>query len=168
MSDRDVLPKGLHWQPDGHASEWVLSALGDGEDSLVPEEVALHVDTCEECTERLVAMATLSLSLGDRLKEAFGEKRATAPFPKMFFLAVFGLTMFGALRGFDPRDGSLLDWVHESLAAVRSLRHAFPVLSTRLSGVLFATAAVATLVAAVGGFTVARKGSLSFEKERSR
>jgi hypothetical protein len=168
MSERDLLPKGLLWGSDGHASEWVLSALGDGEDSLVPEDVAFHVDTCEVCLGRMVASATLSVSLGDELREVFGERRATVPFPKTLFFGVLGLATLGTLRWFDLRDGSFLDWTHEVFAALRGLRNAIPAFSAQLSGVLFATAALATLVAAVAGITVARKASLSFEKERTR
>lgn len=168
MSERDVLPKGLLWHSDGHASEWVLSALGDGEDSLVPEEVALHVDTCELCTTRMVALATQSVALGDELRALLGERRAPVPFPKAIFGAVLGLTLVGTVRAF-LRDGRApFDVLHDALAAARGARLAFPLLSTQLSWLLFATAALATLVAALGGVTVARRAASSFDKERSR
>ena len=78
MSRRDQFERELSWCDDGHVSDLVVSALADGQSELVAEEAAEHVDECELCTDRLVRMASLSLSFGEDLRAAFPE-RAVSP-----------------------------------------------------------------------------------------
>lgn len=120
MSRRDQFEVELSWRDDGHVSDLVVSALADGQSELVREEVAEHVDECELCTDRLLQMATLSLSFDDGLRAAFPERTAAsqraavleraavpaiapaylptgAAFPKRFFLLALALAALGVV-----------------------------------------------------------------------
>lgn len=55
------------WQTDGHASELALTVLADGQDELLPAELAAHVHGCDACTARLGSAALLSVSLSEAL-----------------------------------------------------------------------------------------------------
>lgn len=166
MNERGGLAPGLLWDAEGHASEWVLSALADGEDSLVPEAVSLHVDTCEACTERLGAMALLSLTLGDDLR-AISEK-AHAAFPKGYFAFALGVVGIGAWGGVASSSGMPFERAHELLVLLRGLRHAAPAFSAHLGSYFVVAAVVATLAALLVGITIARRSTLSHEKVRMR
>ena len=94
-------PKHL-WREDGHLSDVVLTALADGEDSLVPREVHSHVATCEACSTRLGEFALQSLEVGQLLRE----RAAVAPavsrtrahrLPVLALVAAFVLASLGSI-----------------------------------------------------------------------
>jgi hypothetical protein len=64
--------------PDGHLEEWALSALADGQEVGGVSGDA-HLSTCEACTQRLVALASLSVEMGERLRGAAGVVVPVAP-----------------------------------------------------------------------------------------
>ena len=63
--DNGKLPEELVWSDDGHAGDEVLTALADGQDSIIPDDAIAHVHACTHCTERLGAETLLSLSIGE-------------------------------------------------------------------------------------------------------
>ena len=94
-------PKDL-WREDGHLSDLVLTALADGEDSLVPSEVHSHVATCEACSQRLGAFALQSLKASELLQEqaavAPSTSRARAyRLPVFALVAAFVLALLGSI-----------------------------------------------------------------------
>jgi hypothetical protein len=75
----EMLPEELLWE-NGHPSEIALTALADGETSLLPASVTGHVDACADCTHRMGDAAMLSASLGTAI-QAMGPLTRIAPVP---------------------------------------------------------------------------------------
>jgi len=65
----EKLADDLLFAPDGHVSDVVLTCLADGEAAVVPQAAIDHVDTCDECTNRLGRAALLSLDMAEALRE---------------------------------------------------------------------------------------------------
>jgi hypothetical protein len=60
--------QGPHvFRDDGHLADAALSALADGQDSIVPREAVQHLDGCDACTQRLGEAALLSYAAADVL-----------------------------------------------------------------------------------------------------
>lgn len=105
MSDL-LLPDELLWAEGGHASDIVLTALADGQASIVPPKVRAHVEACPTCATHLGNAALLSLHVGQELT---AEARAEAvpdrlPLPRLaiaFGLAVAALGMVPSLLAGD-------------------------------------------------------------------
>jgi hypothetical protein len=92
------------WRDDGHLSDLVLTALADGQDSLVPDEAHVHAASCEICGPRLGAFALCSLDVGMALEE-HGLRVPSAPPGKSFKLPVlaFAIAFVLAVLGSLPR-----------------------------------------------------------------
>lgn len=67
MSSPALLPDELLWADGGHASDVVLTALADGERSIVPPALLAHVSQCTLCTTHLGNAALLSLHVATEL-----------------------------------------------------------------------------------------------------
>jgi hypothetical protein len=102
----ESLPEELLWTEEGHASDVVLCALGDGQTSIVPSSVAMHVEHCPTCVQQLGHAALLSLHAGRQFavvtRDALAHKPARESFPH--FAVGTGLVM--AVLGLVP---SLVD-----------------------------------------------------------
>ncbi|WP_437504077.1 hypothetical protein [Sorangium sp. So ce1099] len=68
MQNDDKLSPDLVWQADGHLTEIALTALGDGEEALLPEGASAHVARCATCSSELGRTALLSLRAGELLR----------------------------------------------------------------------------------------------------
>ncbi|WP_437778098.1 hypothetical protein [Sorangium sp. So ce1097] len=68
MEDDDKLSPDLVWQPDGHLTDVALTALGDGEEAILPDGAAAHVARCPICSAALGRTALLSLRAGELLR----------------------------------------------------------------------------------------------------
>jgi hypothetical protein len=77
MSVEELLPDDLLWADGGHASDVVLTALADGQTSIVPSAVRAHVERCETCAAHLGNAALLSLYVGAELEAR--KKHETVP-----------------------------------------------------------------------------------------
>jgi len=64
----ELLPDELVWADGGHASDVVLTAIADGEESIVPEVARRHVHQCVHCTQALGRVAVLSLHVHDEIE----------------------------------------------------------------------------------------------------
>ncbi|OQX69897.1 MAG: hypothetical protein B6A08_03210 [Sorangiineae bacterium NIC37A_2] len=109
MTDTSRFPPGLLFREDGHVTDWVLSALVDGEEALLSAEATAHVDSCEECGARLGAMAHGVFALEAEVQEWAKAERARAPFPMVAFGMVgLGLVLgsvgFAVMRGDEWRE----------------------------------------------------------------
>ncbi|WP_437607492.1 hypothetical protein WMF20_42640 [Sorangium sp. So ce834] len=100
MQDDDRLAPDLVWQSNGHLTEIALTALGDGEEALLPEGALEHAARCQSCSSELGQAALLSLRAGELLRgqAAHGCARETAapraplPVPALAFaLAISAL-----------------------------------------------------------------------------
>jgi hypothetical protein len=95
----DLLPDDLLWADGGHASDVVLTAMADGELSIVPAQVRAHVEACRACTSHLGGAALLSLHAGRELallaKE--GDASARVPLPRFAIAAGLGVAFLGLI-----------------------------------------------------------------------
>ena len=92
----ELLPEELLWADGGHASDIVLTALGDGQQAVVPLGVRAHVERCATCMAHLGHASLLSLHTESVLKLRAEHARAPArrPLPRVAIalgLAVAGL-----------------------------------------------------------------------------
>jgi hypothetical protein len=65
---QEHLPDELLWAEGGHASDVALTALADGQTSIVPPLVRAHVESCASCSRQLGNAALLSLHVGAELE----------------------------------------------------------------------------------------------------
>jgi len=65
--EEELLPNDLAWADGGHASDIVLTAIADGQHTIVPPAVRLHVDQCTACMNHLGNAALLSLHVDAQL-----------------------------------------------------------------------------------------------------
>jgi hypothetical protein len=80
MSNDDKLPRELVWE-GAHVSDLGLTAIADGETSLVEAGALAHVDACEWCGGRLGRTALLAEAVGHavaRVRPASVSSRAPA------------------------------------------------------------------------------------------
>ena len=63
MSDDTKLPRELVWE-GAHVSELALTAIADGQESIVEARAVEHADTCDWCAGRLGRAALLSEAVG--------------------------------------------------------------------------------------------------------
>lgn len=166
MTEHSRFPQGLIWQPDGHVSDWVLSALVDGEAEVLPEDAVGHADSCEECATRIGIMASAAFALSEGLK-LWSKERALqeAPFPVRVFWGV-GLTIaLGGLALMATRGSEWQEFPHRLLTLWRWSRVLAPWITGRLDALSFALGWLGVLIAVAAGFAVARRTSLSSEQE---
>jgi hypothetical protein len=158
VNQRDTVPVGLVWLPDGHVSDWVLNALVDNEVALLPDEAVAHADTCEHCTERMATMATMAFALGEELS-LLAEQQAKhrAPFPLALFAAAFVFTSGFALFSWSDQGRNLVELPHELLTVWRGLRLVGPFAARHLSAELIVLSSVTALLAAFGGVLLAKR-----------
>lgn len=98
MTDDDKLPDHEVWQPDGHLSDVALTALADGEVSLLTARAERHVSSCDACSTRLCDLAMLSAKLSESLAAQSRESaRAEQPMPVVALLIALGVALLGAL-----------------------------------------------------------------------
>ncbi len=68
MSDNsELFPDELSWAAGGHASDVVLTAIADGQQTIVAPAVLAHVEGCTTCTTHLGHAALLSIHTGEEL-----------------------------------------------------------------------------------------------------
>ena len=111
---QQFLPDDLLWAEGGHASDVVLTALADGQTSIVPADVRAHVERCTTCATHLGNAALLSLHVGDELQAK--KKHETVPerlpLPRVAIalgLAVAALGMIPSLVSGDAAHFALTD-----------------------------------------------------------
>jgi hypothetical protein len=75
----EELPAELVWRGDGHLSDEALDAVADGEESLLPEQAAAHLDGCTACAGRLGEAALLTLRVSELVRASAPPGRETAP-----------------------------------------------------------------------------------------
>jgi hypothetical protein len=137
---------------DGHLSDVALTALADGERSLLPDSALTHADACERCGTRLGEQALLSLSLS----EALGANRAPAPaaFPLGAILVATVLAVLGAVptllhaREWLPSLPATL--VEGALVALRAGLALLRVSATGAPGMVVVSGLAAFVLAAIG------------------
>ena len=105
-----TLPDEVLWAEGGHASDVVLTAIADGQASIVPSTVLTHVDRCTTCTTHLGNAALLSLHTARDLAALVKVKKAEARRPVPKLAVALGLTV--AVVGLVP---SLADSRHLDL-----------------------------------------------------
>lgn len=81
METDDKLPLDLTWEPSGHLTEVALTMLADGEQALLHEGAAAHVEGCEACSSRLGVAAMMSLRVGEELPAVAARAKITATAP---------------------------------------------------------------------------------------
>jgi len=82
MTDNKMLPADLVWAKGGHLSDVALTAIADGQETIVPREAMAHLESCEACAGELGAAALLSLDTSaavSRLPLSAREVGASAP-----------------------------------------------------------------------------------------
>ena len=111
---QNLLPDELVWSGE-HLSEIALTALGDGQDEIIPKNALDHARACESCGAAMGHAAIASMQVGHAMRPieeiAIGQERAPVP-----WLAMIGALIL-AIVGSAP---SLLE-------APRALVHQAPV-----------------------------------------
>jgi hypothetical protein len=111
--DPELLPEELLWAAGGHASDLVLTALADGQQSIVPMPVRSHVERCTACMGHLGNTALLSLHVDRQLavRAEYDRARAVArrPLPRR----AIALGLMVAVAGLVP---SIFDGSREATA----------------------------------------------------
>ncbi len=159
------LPNDVLWEGD-HASDVALSAIADGEESLLSEGVLTHAHSCDACAMRLGTLALEThgvtnavVSVKPWLPAAMlapSKKRAAAnqPIPLGAIFAALALTVAGVA----PRALALPHRIAELLL---TLQHAAPAMShggfqVIQQGVGVAVMAACALLLVVAGVAVTR------------
>ena len=116
MHDDEKLSPDLVWHADGHLTEIALTALGDGEEAILPEGAASHAAGCEACSAALGRAALLSLRTGEALREARAvvianpveqPPRPAPPLPTKAILLALSIAALGAAPGLVAEAGRL-------------------------------------------------------------
>jgi hypothetical protein len=69
IEDSSKLPRELVW--DGaHVSDLGLTAIADGQESIVPADAVTHAHSCDWCSGRLGRTALLASAVGEGVREA--------------------------------------------------------------------------------------------------
>ena len=129
---RHELPADLLWEGK-HASELAVSAFADGEESVLPREVVLHLHTCNECVMRLGETALVSRGVTHAVQSVkpwlpaemvapLAKKQRAQPVPWAAIIAALGLTGVGVTP-------TLLALPHRIAELAISLMKAAPVMS---------------------------------------
>jgi hypothetical protein len=63
----DQLQESFIWDAQGHLTEPAVTALADGELSLLSEAALAHADSCARCADRIGHSALMALALSDAL-----------------------------------------------------------------------------------------------------
>jgi hypothetical protein len=92
-SEAPLLSDDLLWAEGGHASDVVLTALADGETSIVPAVVRVHVERCTICTTHLGHAALLAIHTTRELEVRAEHDRMTAKKPLPRFAIGLGLVV---------------------------------------------------------------------------
>ncbi|MGH7330004.1 MAG: hypothetical protein ACREJX_16785, partial [Polyangiaceae bacterium] len=64
---KNILPDELVWAGE-HLSEIALTALGDGQDDIIPKNALDHAASCESCGEAMGHAAIASMQVGHALR----------------------------------------------------------------------------------------------------
>ena len=128
---KHLLPDDLVWSGD-HLSEIALTALGDGQDEIIPKSALDHASTCESCAASMGRAAIASMQVGHALRipmaeiaVALGRDRAPVP-----WLAMVGALVL-AIVGSAP---SLLEAPHALVHQAPIALHAANALLRGLAG----------------------------------
>ncbi|WP_437732609.1 hypothetical protein [Sorangium sp. So ce1335] len=97
MQEDDKLSPELVWQADGHLTEIALTALGDGEDAILPDGAAAHVARCPSCSTALGRTALLSLRAGEVMRAQPASSCAGEPAPARVPLPISAIAFALAL-----------------------------------------------------------------------
>jgi len=165
MTKPSRYPRGLIWRPDGHVSDWVLSALIDGQDDLLLEDAVAHADSCDECGARLGLMASAAFSVGEDLRLWSEEQLAErVPFPARAFSAVALLIALAGAGLIAARGPAWLELPHKLITFWRWSRALGPVASERLDALTLAFGWLGLLSIVLGALAVAQRSSFSSEQ----
>ncbi len=126
------LPKELLWE-NSHASDLVMSAMADGEESILSQDIVAHVHSCDACMMRLGATALETRGVTNAVQSVKpwlpatvlvpSKKRATVqPIPLNAIFAALGLTAVGAMP-------TLLALPHRLAELALTVQHAVPAMS---------------------------------------
>jgi hypothetical protein len=126
------LPNDLLWENE-HASDLVMSAMADGEESILSRQIVEHVHSCDACMMRLGSMALETRGVTNAVQSvkpwlpaavlAPSKKRAPAqPVPFAAIFAALGITAIGAAP-------TLLALPHRLAEFALTVQHAVPAMS---------------------------------------
>lgn len=151
----DMLPDDLIWTEGGHLSDITIAALGDGQDSIVPEKARDHAATCDACAAQMGHAAMLSTELGAVMRAPIpAVVTERAPVPWLAIIAAMLVAAVGSLSSIFENPSALAEspnaFVRQSSLALHAgsdLVHGImnglgPIVSFGCAALLFATGAV--------------------------
>ena len=145
--NEEVLPDELIWEGE-HLSEIALTALGDGQDAIVPERARAHASTCEACATQLGRAAIVSMQVGEALRAPAPVVIAErVPVP---WLAIVIASVLAALGSLDSIFGAPRVLVHQGPVAMRAVSALFRNVSNGVGPL--ASFACAALLVMLGAF----------------
>jgi len=75
------LPRELVWE-GAHVSEVALTAIADGQQTIVPVDAVAHADACDFCAGRMARAALLSAAVGGAVIAHGAERQGAASLAK--------------------------------------------------------------------------------------
>ena len=124
---KNLLPDELVWSGE-HLSEIALTALGDGQDEIIPKNAKDHAASCDACGAAMGHAAIASMQVGHAMRTPLAEIAAErAPVP---WLAMIGALVL-AIVGSAP---SLLEAPHALVHQAPVALHAANALLRGLAG----------------------------------
>jgi hypothetical protein len=114
MGANDKSPGELLWQQDGHLTDSVVTAVADGQDSIVPDPALEHLGGCEHCARRIGEAAVLSFSVGEQIAEAPPVSGRHPAFPRVAVM----VALLTAMLGIAPTLAELPGWLGTASAWV--------------------------------------------------
>jgi hypothetical protein len=158
----EFLPDDLLWADGGHASDVVLTALADGQRSIVPNGVRVHVEHCASCMGHLGNAALLSLHADRELNAKVVYERSLLeatrrPLPRLAIALGLAAAALGVVPSIiDDADGTAARTfvTHQIPLFIKGIGTLAGHVDSTSFGVIVTYAAAAMLV--VMGFAVVR------------
>jgi hypothetical protein len=76
-AELEQLAEALIWDAQGHLTEIAVTALADGELSLLPRAALTHADACAGCADRIGSSVLVALSLSESIGALQPERQVT-------------------------------------------------------------------------------------------
>ena len=165
MSASSELPKELIWTTNGHLSDVAMTAIADGEESILPRDAFAHLGSCDHCAAGVEGAAHLSAEVGRALAEP---ALATSSAPRALPVRALGISMTIAIVATIPNLGSARAWLTSAMWVLREglpifARHTAAMLP-RAWGVFPLMSLMAATLLLLAGLSVARFAPRTIER----
>lgn len=157
--DHDLLPEELVWDGE-HLSEIALTALGDGQDAIVPARARDHAASCDTCGAAMGHAAIASMQVGHAMRVPLAESVERVPVPWLAIAFALVLAIVGSAE-------SLLDTPRQLLHQAPFALHAVSAVLRQLAAGLGPAVQLAVAgISILAGVMVARSMPRAWSSEK--